>query len=152
MSHTKPASEPDFSTVLAEALRAREKGQADCSGASTASYRVTDPDLQGAIEQLLSSPAYVPVGRLAQMYADEQSGKRLDKVRDLDQFLADELCLSPDLSTEDLKRLRREFAIHNHPDRVALADRERATRRMTLVNALIDRALKERKNGATAGN
>ena len=90
----------------------------------------------------------MPVGRLAQMYADDQSAKRLEKVRDLDQFLAEELSLSPDLTTEDLKRLRREFAICNHPDRVASGDRERATRRMTLVNVLIDKALKERAEAA----
>jgi hypothetical protein len=150
MSEQKPASEADFRTILEAALRARSEEEASVADTLIGGYRVADPDIHDAIEQLLSSPAYVPVGRLAQMYADEQSGRRLEKARNLDQFLADELCLSSDLSTEDLKRLRREFAIYNHPDRVTSADRERATRRMTLVNVLIDKALKEKKGEAAA--
>lgn len=141
MSHTKPASEPDFEAVLEAARKARAE---DTAGSAPGAHRVADPDIQDAIERLLNSPAYVPVGKLAQMYADEQSGNRLETVQDLDQFLADELCLSPDLTTEELKRLRREFAIYNHPDRVSSAERDRATRRMTLVNVLIDKALKAR--------
>ncbi len=149
MTERKPASEADFRSILEAALRARCE---DDAGQGPGGPRVADPDIHDAIEQLLSSPAYVPVSRLAQMYAADQSGKLLEKARDLDQFLADELCLSPDLTTEDLKRLRREFAIYNHPDRVTSAERERATRRMTLVNVLIDKALKERKVEAASGH
>lgn len=149
MTEQKEAPAADFATVL-EALRTHAEDE-PFAAETRADRAVADPDIRDAIEQLLSSPAYVPVGRLAQMYADEQSSKRLQKSRNLDQFLADELSLSPDLSTEDLKRLRREFAIYNHPDRVSSAERERATRRMTLVNVLIDKALKERKDGTAAG-
>ena len=149
MTERKPASEADFRSILEAALRARCE---DDAGQGPGGPRVADPDIHDAIEQLLSSPAYVAVSRLAQMYAADQSGKLLEKARDLDQFLADELCLSPDLTTEDLKRLRREFAIYNHPDRVTSAERERATRRMTLVNVLIDKALKERKVEAASGH
>jgi len=150
MTERKPLSEADFSSILEAALKARCEDR-EAADPGPRGYHVADPDIHEAIEQLLSSPAYVPVGRLAQMYADEQSSRRLQKGRNLDQFLADELCLSPDLTAEDLKRLRREFAIYNHPDRVASAERDRATRRMTLVNVLIDKALKERKGEAGSG-
>lgn len=147
MIEPKSASEADFRSILEATLKARSEDQ-EPANLGPGGYPVADPDIHEAIEQLLSSPAYVPVGRLAQMYAEEQSSRRLEKARNLDQFLADELSLSPDLTAEELKRLRREFAIYNHPDRVASADRDRATRRMTLVNVLIDKALKERKDGA----
>jgi hypothetical protein len=148
MTERNPASAADFKSILEAALRARAE---DPAAQKPGGPRITGPDIHDAIEQLLSSPAYVPVSRLAQMYAADQSGKLLEKARELDQFLADELCLSPELTTEDLKRLRREFAIYNHPDRVTSAERERATRRMTLVNVLIDKALKERKGEVTPG-
>lgn len=146
MSEQAPASKGDFNAILEAALRAR----ADALAGAQDGPRVADPAVSEAIAQLLNSPAYVPVGKLAQMYADEQAGRRADKARDLDRFLADELCLSPALSSEDLKRLRREFAIYNHPDRVSPAERERATRRMTLVNVLIDKALKEKAANANS--
>ena len=57
----------------------------------------------------------------------------------------DELHLTPSLTAADLKRLRRRFAKANHPDRVAPAVREQATRRMTIANSLIDEALRGTK-------
>ncbi|KAB2917449.1 MAG: hypothetical protein F9K29_09460 [Hyphomicrobiaceae bacterium] len=55
--------------------------------------------------------------------------------------VADLLCLTPDLSQEDLHRLRREFALAHHPDRVPPSLREQSTRRMAEANILIDEAL-----------
>jgi hypothetical protein len=107
--------------------------------------RTVDPQIQQAIDDLLSSPAHVPVGKLAQMYTDDQPGDEPADNREIDQFIADELQLSPNLTVEDLRRLRREFAIDNHPDRVGPAERRHATRRMSLVNVLIDKALKEKR-------
>jgi hypothetical protein len=57
----------------------------------------------------------------------------------------DELHLTPSLSADDLKHLRRRFAKANHPDRVAATAREQATRRMTIANVLIDEALRGKK-------
>lgn len=62
----------------------------------------------------------------------------------------DELRLTSDLTADDLNRIRREFALQNHPDRVTPARRELATRRMTIANALIDEALKQKRDGTTS--
>jgi hypothetical protein len=58
--------------------------------------------------------------------------------------VADELRISARMTSSDLNRLRREFALANHPDRVDQAQREDATRRMMIANMLIDRELKRR--------
>jgi hypothetical protein len=89
---------------------------------------------------LRDGSSYVPTDELAELYVAERlaaptasyGGKR---------SVADELQLTADLTLEDLHRIRREFALANHPDRVAPPMRERATRRMTIANALIDEAL-----------
>jgi hypothetical protein len=44
------------------------------------------------------------------------------------EVVVDELHLTPNLSADDLKHLRRKFAKANHPDRVSAAGREQATR------------------------
>ncbi|MEF2071262.1 hypothetical protein [Consotaella aegiceratis] len=45
------------------------------------------------------------------------------------------------LSIGELRRLRRQFAATNHPDRVGPGLRDIANRRMTIANALIDTAM-----------
>jgi hypothetical protein len=42
----------------------------------------------------------------------------------------------------DLQRLRRQYALDNHPDRVPVEMREEAARVMAEANAAIDKALK----------
>jgi hypothetical protein len=59
--------------------------------------------------------------------------------------VADELHISGQMTMSDLNRLRREFALANHPDRVRASEREIATRRMMLANMLIDREMKCRQ-------
>jgi hypothetical protein len=85
---------------------------------------------------------YVPVDELADLYVAEGPSVQLP-LRSYagDRSVADELQLTADLTIDDLHRLRREFALANHPDRVAPPLRERATRRMTIANTLIDEAL-----------
>jgi hypothetical protein len=138
-----PATTSDnaFTRILEAALRARgEDGEAASAGHQ---HRASDPQVQQAIDDLLSSPAFVPVGKLAQLYSEDRTATG-QVPQDLYRFLADELHLSPDLTVDELRRLRREFAAGNHPDRVDPAERLRATRRMSLVNVLIDKALKEK--------
>jgi len=60
--------------------------------------------------------------------------------------IADELAIGAHMSMADLNRLRREFALANHPDRTDSSERENATRRMMIANMLIDRALKLRSS------
>ncbi|MBB2972030.1 hypothetical protein [Mesorhizobium sp. RMAD-H1] len=55
--------------------------------------------------------------------------------------IARELRLSSGMSSAELAQIRRRFAALNHPDRVAPHLRERASDRMKIANALIDRAL-----------
>jgi hypothetical protein len=66
---------------------------------------------------------------------------------DLDMVAA-ELGLTSDLTLADLNRIRRDFALANHPDRVPAALSEHANRRMTAANTLIDQALKRKRNQA----
>ena len=56
--------------------------------------------------------------------------------------VADELGLRPGLASQELARMRRAFALANHPDRFGPEHRDEATRRMAIANILIDRALK----------
>jgi hypothetical protein len=51
--------------------------------------------------------------------------------------------LRPGLAVRDLKRMRRQFALANHPDRVPAEMREDAARVMAEANAAIDKALKQ---------
>jgi len=57
--------------------------------------------------------------------------------------LASELGLRPGLTPPQLRRIRRSFALDNHPDRLDPGQREAATRRMTAANSLIDEALRQ---------
>ncbi|ACK50352.1 hypothetical protein Msil_1387 [Methylocella silvestris BL2] len=61
-----------------------------------------------------------------------------------DEAIAEELGLSADLAIVDLRRIRRDFAKKNHPDRFAPAQRSGAARRMTIANMLIDERMKQR--------
>ncbi|MGO9674736.1 MAG: hypothetical protein ACLPSF_11320, partial [Methylocella sp.] len=61
-----------------------------------------------------------------------------------DETIAEELGLRADLAIVDLRRIRRDFAKKNHPDRFEPAQRLSAARRMTIANMLIDARLKQR--------
>lgn len=61
------------------------------------------------------------------------------------EALTGELQLAPQLTAREIERIRRDFALANHPDRVAPADRDLATRRMALANVLIDQALQGKR-------
>jgi hypothetical protein len=65
------------------------------------------------------------------------------------QTIAAELDLSPDLTIRDLERIRRTFALANHPDRLGSAQHGLATQRMTIANMLIDEALRDRRRRET---
>lgn len=55
-----------------------------------------------------------------------------------------ELAITSATTPEELHRLRRRFALANHPDRLAPHHRDSATRRMMIANRLIDEALAKR--------
>jgi len=86
---------------------------------------------------------FVSPARLAHLYAEARAGAAAEQPGISEaESIAEELCLRGQLSAKDLRRIRREFALGNHPDRVSAPRRERATRRMIIANALIDQALK----------
>jgi hypothetical protein len=64
--------------------------------------------------------------------------------RSENEMIAAELGLTRTLAPAELRQLRRDFAMRNHPDRCAPAQRRRAARRMTIANMLIDAALKQK--------
>jgi hypothetical protein len=67
-------------------------------------------------------------------------------VKTEDEAIAEELGLSPDLGTIDLKRIRRDFAKRNHPDRFEPARRGSAERRMSIANMLIDELMRQSRS------
>ena len=86
---------------------------------------------------------------LARLYADEAALGTTSPSAACDrEAIADELGLTPALGAKDLERIRREFALVNHPDRATPAARDLATARMTIANTLIDQALHDRKRQA----
>jgi hypothetical protein len=60
-----------------------------------------------------------------------------------DQAIAEELGLTPTLGIVDLKRIRRDFAKKNHPDRFEPARRRSAEQRMSIANMLIDEQMRQ---------
>jgi hypothetical protein len=91
---------------------------------------------------LQDGSGYVAAETLAGLYmTDEPPVAEVADAQLPEGSLGEELRLSPGLTVDALLRLRRRFALRNHPDRVAPSLRARATRRMKLANALIDAAL-----------
>jgi hypothetical protein len=98
--------------------------------------RMPDDRLEGS---------YVPLERLARLYGETRSQEPPPPVAPADDdAVAAELRLSTARSGEDLRRIRRSFAMRNHPDRVPDWLRDEATRRMRIANALIDDAMHEK--------
>ena len=87
---------------------------------------------------------FVSPSRLAHLYAEARAGAVPHKQRSMSEAesVAEELHLRPRHTAKELRRIRREFARGNHPDRVPAPLRDRATRRMVIANTLIDQALK----------
>jgi hypothetical protein len=67
-----------------------------------------------------------------------------ETIKTEDEAISAELGLSADLATVDLRRIRRDFAKKNHPDRFEPARRTGAARRMSIANMLIDEQLKQK--------
>ena len=89
--------------------------------------------------------SYVSLERLARLYGEARSSEPSPSFAPADDdAVAAELRLSTACSSEDLRRIRRSFAMHNHPDRVPEWLRDEATHRMRIANALIDDAMREK--------
>ncbi len=89
---------------------------------------------------------YIPLDRLARLYGEDRPETTRPTVWPADDAaIAAELHLASARTGDDLRRIRRSFALRNHPDRVPAWLRDEATRRMTIANALIDRAMRDRQ-------
>jgi|GEM_PF-5519015 len=119
-------------------------------------------EMLDAIPDLSDEHSYIPSQILARIYAESRAQQsRANEScepdpeppgdpRPEDEIVAEELQLTPKLTIDDLLRIRREYAMSHHPDRVAPSERERATRRMTIANMLIDQAMREKRAAAGA--
>jgi len=143
-----PRSGPaDFSSLLDARARAAAGSEAGTSLPRHArSVYAIDTRREGGSQ---SSNPPSATEALRRIYADESTAAATPPPPLCDrETIAGELRLTPELTARDLERVRREFALANHPDRVAPLDRDLATRRMTLANTLIDQALQDKRHRA----
>jgi hypothetical protein len=141
---SRPAARDDFASLLDARTRAAAGSEPGAPSPRRAGpvYAVSG-DLESSYESLDTTDA------LARLYADESAHAAPSPSLACDrEAIAGELGLTPALGARDLERIRREFALVNHPDRAAPAARDLATRRMTIANMLIDQALQDRKRQA----
>jgi hypothetical protein len=154
----------EFLRALEEARRAA--AAADEEDAPAEERLSSDPargsELLRAIDRVaVAIKSYVSTGLLARLYADGATrSANAEPEREADpqpppappkseqEVVVDELHLTPNLSCEDLARIRREYAKLHHPDRVLPPQREEATRLMTIANSLIDEALRSKRDRA----
>ena len=150
MPRSGPAAREDFSSLLDARARAAAGSEAGAAPPRHArSVYAIDTRREGGSQ---SSDPPSATEALSRIYADESAPAATPPPPACDrETIAGELRLTPELTARDLERIRREFALANHPDRVAPLDRDHATRRMTLANTLIDQALQEKRRGRGRG-
>lgn len=144
MPRPQPAAREDFASLLDARARAAPGSEPSAPSPRRAGpvYTVGN-DLDSSREPPNAADA------LAQLYADEGAHAATSSSLACDrEAIARELGLTPTLGAKDLERIRREFALANHPDRAAPAARDLATTRMTIANTLIDQALHDRMQQA----
>ncbi|WP_420960342.1 hypothetical protein [Brucella sp. IR073] len=133
--HTRQDNRIDFASILAEVERQ--------PAAASANPRPFSFDFLDALTHLApASEGYRQPNFLLEADENASQPEPESPLPSIDpDEIARELRLSPGMSPAELTRVRRRFAAMNHPDRVAAALRERASDRMKIANALIDRAL-----------
>jgi hypothetical protein len=107
---------------------------------------------QSALEtlpELAGSSKYVAASSLAAAYKAEAEQTEIPKPQRAPRAERPQpvkrpqpIKLRPGLAVRDLQRLRRQYALDNHPDRVPVEMRDEAARVMAEANAAIDKALK----------
>jgi hypothetical protein len=138
MLKPKVAQRAGFPVVLEAIRQAAEDENAGRASLDRAAGR-----LYAALDGLASMPAGAPATLYpATLYNDagHLAGDDDYEIPGLEK-VPGELALTDDLTPDSLHRIRREFALKNHPDRVPPRLRELATQRMVAANALIDQAL-----------
>jgi len=137
-----------FADVLDTACRlAGIDIEVDGAGDRTRRVRDAASHLQHLTDRILDLTArFSPRAMSLDPYLENASKSPAKPVRKSSdpQAVAAELRITTAMTFSDLNRLRRQFALANHPDRAGLAEREDATRRMMVANMLIDREMKRR--------
>lgn len=147
-------TEPDFSEVLESAFRSAGLEFGD---AAKAERPRASRSAAVRLHQLSERDRELPISTLSvplESYLEHQGKSKPSRVgRTADPLsVADELRITAQMTLSDLNRLRREYALANHPDRAGSAEREDATRRMMVANMLIDREINRRQRpGLPAG-
>jgi hypothetical protein len=141
MPRSHPAVRDDFASLL----DARAQAAASSEPGAPSPRRTGPVYAVGSGPDSSREPANA-ADALARLYADEGAHSATSASLACDrEAIARELGLTPALGAKDLERIRRAFALANHPDRAAPTARDLATARMTLANTLIDQALHDRK-------
>ncbi len=147
-------TEPDFSEVLESAFRS---AGLEFDDAAKAERTRASRSAAVRLHQLSERDRELPISTLSvplESYLEHQGKSKPSRVgRTADPLsVADELRITAQMTLSDLNRLRREYALANHPDRAGSAEREDATRRMMVANMLIDREINRRQRpGLPAG-
>jgi len=145
---------PDFSDVLDTACRSAGIDPDSSTSAGTASLmrnaasrlqQFTDRIVEAAGRAGLTANSFDPYRE----HQIESPPQRPSKPSD-PKSVANELRITARMTSSDLHRLRREFALANHPDRADQAQRDGATRRMMIANMLIDRELRRRSSAQSS--
>ena len=99
-----------------------------------------------SLSELSGAQSYVATPSLASAYKAEAEQEVATPEPACASRIEATLTLLPGLCVDDLKRLRRRFALANHPDRVSAELREEASKAMAQANAEIDKALKRARD------
>ena len=155
MTNPHARDRDEFLKALEEARRAAmadtEEPRAGRKAAASALHG--SAEFRRAIDRMAGRlRSYISARLLARLYAGSASCSTPKQTASVQhpsksehETVVDELRLTPNLTAQDLKHIRRKFAKANHPDRVPPPRREQATRRMTIANSLIDEALRGKK-------
>ena len=156
MINLKARERDEFLKALDEARRAALADDGEPIGArkpQAASYG--SAEFLHTVDRMAGKlRSYVSTGLLSRLYSEgfsrpppaEAAPEPPPPPKSEHEQVVDELHITPNLTSTDLKLIRRKFAKTNHPDRVAPAVRDQATRRMTIANSLIDEALRGAKS------
>lgn len=130
----KPSIPFDYLSVADELYSGQIKVTSD---AGATEYREASENFEAGFAALLASLDALAAER-AEAAERVESEEELPSVDP--EAIARELDLATAKASADFSRLRRIFAFHNHPDRVAPHLRQRAMVRMQVANMLIDDA------------
>lgn len=135
-----------FEEALDEAELLADDELADFVDASL-SNSATGPAV-GSLGDIAVAASYVAPASLARAYGSQgdeaapEDGAAEQRPAEAAAKLK-EIMKAQTLAAEELRRVRRQFAAANHPDRVAAHLRDEAVSAMAEINAEIDRALKQ---------